>query len=128
MAGLPGAARDYFAISLWNSPVQIDLKDLWPWGPGVGVSPLQIKLYHTNPPKGATFVCWPPPNSLTFREFQTGSLKGVPLGADILGRPLAWCQAQVKWGAHAKFRGDRLCRSGGRPPDTHTHTHTFIFI
>jgi hypothetical protein len=26
--GLPGAARDYFKISLWNSPVQIDLRTL----------------------------------------------------------------------------------------------------
>ncbi len=27
-------------------------------------------------------------------------------GHYILGRPLAWCQARLKWGAHAKFWGD----------------------
>jgi hypothetical protein len=27
LAGPPGAARDYFTISLWKSPVQIDLSD-----------------------------------------------------------------------------------------------------
>ncbi len=35
--GLPGAARDYFTILLWNSPVQIDLRTLqalgWGWAP-----------------------------------------------------------------------------------------------
>ncbi len=34
-----------------------------PYGPGVGVSPPQIKFYMANPPRGATFVYWPPPNS-----------------------------------------------------------------
>ena len=34
-----------------------------PCRPGVGVSPPQIKFYHANPPRGATFVCWPPQNS-----------------------------------------------------------------
>ena len=115
------AAQDYFTTQLWNSPVQIDLRTLRALGWG---EPPQINFLYTNPPRGATFVCWPPPNSLPFREFQMGSLKGVPLGADILGHPLAWCRAQVKWGAHAKFWGDSLCRSGGRPPDIHTHTHT----
>ena len=28
LAGPPGAARDYFTISLWKSPVQIDLRSL----------------------------------------------------------------------------------------------------
>jgi len=27
LAGPPGTARDYFTISLWKSPVQIDLMD-----------------------------------------------------------------------------------------------------
>ncbi len=99
-----------------------------PCGLWVGVSPPQIKFLHTNPPRGATFVCWPPPNSLPFRVLQMGSLKGVPPGVNISGCPLARCRARVKWGAHAKFQGDWLCRSGGRPPDLHTHIHTFIFI
>ncbi len=58
--GLPGAARDYFTISLWNCPVQIDLRTLQAM---VGGSSAQIKFLYTNPPLGATFVCWPPPNS-----------------------------------------------------------------
>ncbi len=32
-------------------------------------SPPQIKFYMANPPRGATIVCWPPPNSLPFRGF-----------------------------------------------------------
>ncbi len=124
-----------------------------PAGPGLGWAPLQIKFYQANPPRGvtfvcwplqnyqckspiwwsgpsrgATFVCWPPPNSVPFRVFQTGSLWGVPPGANIWGRPLAWCRARVKWGAHAKFRGDGLCGSGGRLLDIHTHTHTHFHL
>ena len=34
----------------------------------------------------------------------------------------------MKLGAHAKFRGDGLCGSGGRPPDIHTHTHTHFHL
>ena len=34
-----------------------------PYRPGVGVSPPQIKFHMANPPRGAIFVCWPPPNS-----------------------------------------------------------------
>jgi hypothetical protein len=34
-----------------------------PCGPGVGVSPPQIEIYQANPSRGATFACWPPPNS-----------------------------------------------------------------
>ncbi len=52
---------------------------------------------------------------------------GYPaLRANILGFPLAWCRARVKWGAHTKFQGDGLCGSGGRPPDIHTHFHLYI--
>ncbi len=34
-----------------------------PAGPLVGVSPPQIEIYQANPPRGATFACWPPPYS-----------------------------------------------------------------
>ncbi len=34
LAGPPGAARDYFTISLWKSPVQIDLRTLRALGYG----------------------------------------------------------------------------------------------
>jgi len=34
-----------------------------PCGLWAGVSPPQINFLYTNPPRGATFVCWPPPNS-----------------------------------------------------------------
>jgi hypothetical protein len=138
----------------------------WPCGLWVGVSPPQIKFLYTNPPQGATFVCWPPPNYqsihphllgwtlqaqgepptnkicmhkptlrsnfcllapaqfFTLWGFSDGVTIGGTPGVKIWGRPLARCWARVKWGAHAKFRGDGLCGSGGSPPDTHTHTHT----
>ena len=48
---------------------------------------------------------------------------GGGAGVNISGCPLAWCRARVKWGAHAKFRGDRLCRSGGLLPDLHFHLY-----
>ncbi len=164
--GLPGAARDYVTISLWHSPVQIDLRNQQALGWG---EPPQIKFLYTNPPRGATFVSWPPPNTQSvnphligwilgaqgqgeppankillkkpiprskfcllspaqffiLQEISDGVTIGVPLGADIWGRPLARCRARVKWGAHAKFWGDGLCRSGGRPPDIHTYIHTY---
>ncbi len=75
--GLPGAARDYFTIQLWNSHGQIDVRNL-----------------------GA---------------------KVVRAGGPYFWFPLTWCRAQVKWGAHAKFRGDGFCGSGCR---TYTHTYT----
>jgi hypothetical protein len=45
--------KDIFQFIWWS----------WPCRPGVGVSPPQIKFYHANPPRGATFVCWPPQNN-----------------------------------------------------------------
>jgi hypothetical protein len=83
----------------WPPPNSQSKYPVWlggPCGPGVGVSPPQITFHLANPPRGAAFVCWPPPNSLPFREFQMGSVWEVPPGADILGRPLAWCRARVK--------------------------------
>ena len=47
-------------------PILIANTPIWwsgPCGPVVGVSPPQIKFYRTNPPRGATFVCRPPPYS-----------------------------------------------------------------
>ncbi len=94
--GLPGAARDYFTISLWNSPVQIDLRTLRALGWGEPptnkififkptprsnfclLAPAQFSK-HTPPfgrvdPAGPRFGWGPPPNSLPFRVFQMGSL------------------------------------------------------
>ena len=34
-----------------------------PAGLRFGVSPPKIKFHMANPPRGAIFVCWPPPNS-----------------------------------------------------------------
>jgi hypothetical protein len=47
-------------------PILIANTPIWwsgPCGPGVGVSPPQIKFYMANPPRGAIFICWPPPYS-----------------------------------------------------------------
>jgi hypothetical protein len=78
LAGPPGAARDYFTISLWKSPVQIDLRTL-----GALVSPSKIYFLYTNPPRGATFVCWIPPNSQSMHHH----LLGWTLRAPGLGEP-----------------------------------------
>ncbi len=69
-----------------KSPVQIDLRTLRALGWG---EPPTNNFLYSNPPQGTTFVCWPPPKSLPFRVFQTGSLQGVPPGVNIWGRPLA---------------------------------------
>jgi hypothetical protein len=47
-------------------PILIANTPIWwsgPCGPGVRVSPPQIKFYQANPPQGATYVCWPKPYS-----------------------------------------------------------------
>ena len=78
--GLPGAARDYFTISLWNSPVQIDLRTQQPLGWG---EPPTNKIFIHKPTRGATFVCWPPPNSQSMHPH----LVGWTLQAPGLGEP-----------------------------------------
>ncbi len=50
LAGPPGAARDYFTISLWKSPVQIDLRTLRALGWG-------------EPPTNKIFIFKPTPRS-----------------------------------------------------------------
>jgi hypothetical protein len=50
LAGPPGAARDYFTISLWKSPVQIDLRTLRAMGWG-------------EPPTNNIFIFKPTPRS-----------------------------------------------------------------
>ncbi len=74
----PGAAQDYFTISLWKSPVQIDLRTL-----RAMVSPPQIKFYIANPPRGATFVCCSPP----IYQSMHPHLVGWTLRAPGLGEP-----------------------------------------
>ncbi len=76
----PGAARDYFTIALWKSPVQIDLRTLRALGWG---EPPANKILFSNPPRGATFVCWPPPNSQSIHPH----LVGWTLRAPGLGEP-----------------------------------------
>jgi hypothetical protein len=49
----------------------------------VEVSPPQIKFLYTNPPRGATFVCWPLPNSQSIHPH----LVGWNLRAPGLGEP-----------------------------------------
>jgi hypothetical protein len=164
-AGPPGAAQDFFTISLWKSPVQNDLRTLRALGLGEPptneifiynstprsnfclLAPTQFseqtplfgrvdpvgsglrwasanKILSGKPTPRSNFCLLAPAQSLTHREFQMGSVWEVSLGADIWGHLLARCRARVKWEAHAKFRGDGLCGSGGRPPDIHTHRHT----
>jgi hypothetical protein len=43
-----------------------------PAGQGLGWAPPQIKFYHANPPRGATFVWWPPQNSQSKYPFWWG--------------------------------------------------------
>ncbi len=52
--GLPGAARDYFTISLWNSPVQIDLRTLRALG--WGEPPHKIFFTQTHPEEQLLFA------------------------------------------------------------------------
>ena len=117
--GLPGAARDYFTISLWNSPVQIDLRTLQALGWGL----------YTNPPLGAAFVCWPPPNSLPFRVFQTGSLWGYPQGSTFGVAP--WLGAEPGWNEEPIPNFGVIGCVGpaaGRRTYIHTHTHFHLYI
>ncbi len=52
-----------------------------PAGPRFGVSPPKIKFYIANPPRGAIFVCWPPPNSQHIQpHLVKWTLRGPGLG------------------------------------------------
>jgi hypothetical protein len=55
--GLPGAARDYFTISLWNSPVQIDLRTQQALGWG---EPPTIKIFMHKPTPRSNFCLLSP--------------------------------------------------------------------
>jgi len=77
--GLPGAARDYVTISLWNSPVQIDLRT-------------QRALGWGEPPTNKKFIYKPTPRSnfclLAPAQF---SKHTPPFGrVDPAGPGLAW--------------------------------------
>jgi hypothetical protein len=54
-----------------------------PCGPVVRLSTPKIKILYTNPPRGATFVCWPPPNSQIIHPH----LVGWTLCARVKGEP-----------------------------------------
>jgi hypothetical protein len=86
------------------------------------------KILLSKPTPRSNFCLLAPAQSLTLQWISDRVTLGCTPGGQHWGRPLAWFQARVKWGAHAKFWGDWLCRSGGRPPDIHTYIHTFIFI
>ena len=67
--GLPGAARDYFTISLWNSPVQIDLRTLRAWGWGE----LPTNNFFTYKPiPRSNFCLLAPPNSQSIHPHFVG--------------------------------------------------------
>ncbi len=93
------------------------------WG-----EPPANKILSGKPTPRSNFCLLAPAQSLTLPGISDGVSMGGTPGADIWGRPLARCRARVKWGAHANFRGDGLCGSGGRPPDIHTHTHTHFHL
>ena len=78
--GQPGAAWDYFSISLWNSPLQIDLRILQALG---WDEPPTNKIFIYKPTRGPTFVCWPPPHSQSIHPH----LVGWTLRAQGLGEP-----------------------------------------
>ena len=92
--------------------------------PGLGEPPTN-KILHGKPTPRSNFCLLAPTQFFTLQGFSDGVTVGGTPGVNIWVRPLARCRARVKWGAHAKFWGDGLCGSGGRPPDTHTHTHTY---
>ncbi len=77
--GLPGAARDYFTISLWKNPVQNDLRSLRALGWG-------------EPPTNEIFIYKPTPRSnvclLAPAQF---SKHTPPFGrVDPVGSKLEW--------------------------------------
>ena len=59
---------------------------------------------------------------LRSKSGRAGAMAGPGPGVNFWGRPLAWFRAPVKWGAHAKFRRDSLCRSA------HTHILSPLYI
>ncbi len=67
-----------------------------PCGPRVGVSPPQIKFFYSNLPRGATFVCWPPPNSQSIQPHSAGwtlwalGLGEPPTNKILHGKPTPW--------------------------------------
>ncbi len=82
--GLPGTARDYFTISLWNSPVQIDLRTLRALGWG---EPPTNKIFIHKPTPRSNF-CWlAPAQFLTLQGIGTPYSDPIPLGGQHLGLP-----------------------------------------
>ncbi len=80
LAGPPGAARDYFTISLWKSPLQIDLRTLRASGWG---EPQKNKNFKCKPTPRSNFCLLAPPNSQSIHPH----LAGWTLRAPGLGEP-----------------------------------------
>ena len=97
-----------------------------PAGFGLGWAPHKKKLY-SNLTWGATFVCWPPPNSLPFRGFQRGHYGGYPRGSTFGVAP--WLGAEPGWNEEPMPNFTVIGCVGpaaGRRTYTHTHFHLYI--
>ncbi len=109
-----------------------------PAGPRFGVSPPKIKFYMANPPRGATFVCWPPPNSqrihphLVEWTLRAPGLGEPPINKILHGKPTL--KSNFCLLATAQFltlqRISDWVSMGGTPGgrQTHTHTHFHLYI
>ena len=93
-----------------------------PCGLWVGVSTPQIKMLCTNPPQGATFVCWPLPNSQSIHPHFVGwilrapGLGEPPTNKILHGKPTP--RSNFCLLAPAQFftlQGFRRCHYGGYP-------------
>ncbi len=122
LAGPPGAARDYFTISLWKSPVQIDLRTLRALGWG-------------EPPTNKFFIYKPTPRSnfCLLAPAQFFTLQGFSDGVTIVGTPGGKHLGQGKMRSPRQISGwwlvwVRRQAAGHTYTHTHTHTHTHTYI
>ncbi len=81
LAGPPGAARDYFTISLWKSPVQIDLMTLQALG--WGEPPTNNFFYIKTHPKEQLLFAGPRP----ILKAYTPIWQGGPCGPQVWVSP-----------------------------------------
>ncbi len=140
--GLPSAARNYVTISLWNSPVQIDLRTQQALG---WVEPPTIKIFIHKPTPRSNFCLLAPAqfskHTPPFGRVDPGAqgqgeppankillykpTLGVPPGLTFMVAP--WLGAEPGWNEEPTPNfGVMGCvgLAAGHRTYIHTHTHT----
>jgi hypothetical protein len=123
LAGPPGAALDYFTISLWKSPVQIDLRTLRALGGG---EPTTNKICIHKPTPRSNFCLLAPTQLFTLQGISDGvSMEGTP-GGQHLGSPPGSVPSQGEMRSPCQISGWWLVWVQ-RQAAGHTHTLSSLY-